>query len=686
MITSVKLGNFLSHKDTELTFDNGVTVFIGDNGAGKSSVIDAMTFALFGKTTRGNHEGTIRDGENQAVTQIHFDVNGKTYHAIKKTRGKTSSHQLLDGNSSPITITADKTEEEIKKIIGMDYETLGIASIVPQGELSQIIQSKNGRKLRDLIDKVIGTGKYSAAGDGLSDGIAAFREDLREKYDNTDQDVDKIQREINDADQIISESKPEKEKLEEVAESFKEKIKKLQEQKEELSVNHEKILHLRDKENDVWKTVKREISSLANNNQENSKIIQRCEESFVVIQEKSNTEDIWNSKNNTKKNIEEKIAVIDQKLHTCEDHKDIAGKIQFSDGECPICNTKDVTVGEEYQMEHINKELKKIESEKTNLRNELSNIQVQIDEITSKIKEIEYAENTIKNSPIKNNEQLNDWKNNLKLNQNRNYELEKIIESSDLSPKLVEFVPDLDQTFLDIEKLQKEIKDFKHEEYKKVEQELQTVNSENQDILMQIGTIAEKINSAEASIKKNMPILEEMKLASKYVENLEKIKSSIFSKTSETVTGARNFAVETISRNASQYLEELKTEIKHLELFQEGSSIKIQCHTTNGQRPVTNLSGGEQVCVALAVRLGMSDLMIKSPLKIMVLDEPTAYLDKTHRAYFVDVIQELTRLMNKKQNFQFIIITHDDEIWESAQVGTRYKFTSTSDGTEVSKL
>ena len=123
MITSVKLGNFLSHKDTELTFDNGVTVFIGDNGAGKSSVIDAMTFALFGKTTRGNNEETIRDGENQAVTQIHFEVNGKTYHAIKKTQGKTSSHQLLDGNSSPIAITADKTEEEIKKIIGMDYET-----------------------------------------------------------------------------------------------------------------------------------------------------------------------------------------------------------------------------------------------------------------------------------------------------------------------------------------------------------------------------------------------------------------------------------------------------------------------------------------------------------------------------------------------------------------------------------
>jgi exonuclease SbcC len=686
MITSVKLDNFLSHRDTELTFDNGVTVFIGGNGAGKSSIIDAMTFALFGETTRGRNEEVIRDGENQAVTQIYFEVNGKKYQAIKKILKNNSPHQLLDSNSSPIATGTEKVSEEIKKIIGMDYETLGIASIVPQGELSGIIQSSNGRKLRDLIDKVIGTGKYSAAGDGLSEGITAFRNYLREKYNNTDQDVDKIQQEINDAEQIISESKPQKEKLEKVAESFKEKIKKLQEKKEELSVNYEKIMHLSDKESDVWKTVKREISSLATNNQEHSKIIQRCEESFSIIKEKSKTEDVLNSKNHKKKDVEQKIAELDQKLHTYEDHREIAGKIQFSDGECPICHTKDAIVDPEYQMEHIKQELKKIESEKTSLTKDSSSIQKQIDEIISKIKEIEYAENTIKNSPIKNNEQLSVWKNNLKLNQNKNNELEKIVESSDLSLKLVEFVPDLSQTFLDIEKLQKEIKDFKHEEYDKVEQELQTVNSENQQILIQIGKMAEKINSANASIKKNMPILEEIKLAGRYVENLEKIKNSIFSKTSETVIGARNFAVEIISRNASQYLEELKTEIKHVELFQEGSSIKIQCHTTNGQRPVSNLSGGEKVCVALAVRLGMSDLMIKSPLKIMVLDEPTAYLDKTHCDYFVDVIQQLTSFMNRKQNFQFIIITHEDGIWESAKVGTIYKFTLTSDGTEVSRL
>jgi len=686
MITSVKLDNFLSHKDTELTFDNGVTVFIGGNGAGKSSIIDAMTFALFGKTRRGTNEETIRDGESQAATQIYFEVNGKKYQAIKKIQKNNSPHQLLDNNSLPIAIGDKKVSEEIKKIIGLDYDTLGIASIVPQGQLTEIIQSDSGVKLRSLIDKVIGTGKYSSADKGLGEGITAFREYLTEKYNNTDKDVENVQMEINHAKKIISDSKPQKEKLEKIAESFKEKIKKLQEKKEELSVKHEKIVHLNDKETNVWKAIKQEISSLSNHNEEHSEIIQKCEESFGVIVAKSRTEDMLNSKNHKKKDIDKKISECDGRLLKYNDRKNVAGKIEFSDGECPICHTKDVTVDPEYQIEHIRQELKKIESEKTSMTKESLDMEEQIVEIIKKIKEIEYAENTIKNNPIKNSKQLEDWKNDLKLNQNRNNELEKIVESSDLSPKLVEFMPNLSQTFLDIEKLQKEIRDFKHEEYQQVEQELQTVNSENQDTHMQIGQVAEKINSADEGIKKNIPILEEIKLAKKYVENLEKIRTSIFSTKSETIIGARNFAVESISRNASQYLEQLKTGIKHLELFQDGNSIKIQCHTNNGQRPIKNLSGGEQVCVALAIRLGMSDLMIKSSLKIMVLDEPTAYLDDAHCEYFVDAIQQLTNFMNEKQNFQFIIITHDEDIWKNAKVGTIYKFTSTSDGTEVSRL
>ena len=77
MIRSIELVNFLAHSNTELEFDNGATVFVGDNGAGKSSIIDAITFSLFGKHTRKNNKSLIRIGTNQGFVKIGFSANGK---------------------------------------------------------------------------------------------------------------------------------------------------------------------------------------------------------------------------------------------------------------------------------------------------------------------------------------------------------------------------------------------------------------------------------------------------------------------------------------------------------------------------------------------------------------------------------------------------------------------------------
>lgn len=60
MITSVELGNFISHSETKLNLEEGVTVFVGRNGAGKSSIIDAITFALFGEHTRKSNKSLDR--------------------------------------------------------------------------------------------------------------------------------------------------------------------------------------------------------------------------------------------------------------------------------------------------------------------------------------------------------------------------------------------------------------------------------------------------------------------------------------------------------------------------------------------------------------------------------------------------------------------------------------------------
>src|SRR3970040_1726240 len=94
MITAVELGNFLSHSDTTLEFDKGVTVFVGNNGAGKSSIIDAITFALFGQHTRKSNKGLIKRGTNHAFAKVIFNLNGKQYRAERKidTKGELDSN------------------------------------------------------------------------------------------------------------------------------------------------------------------------------------------------------------------------------------------------------------------------------------------------------------------------------------------------------------------------------------------------------------------------------------------------------------------------------------------------------------------------------------------------------------------------------------------------------------------
>ena len=85
MIESVKIRDFLSHKDTMINLENSTSVFVGNNGTGKSSVVDAITFALFGKHTRKNNKGLIRRGANIAFVQVIFTIDGtilKINHSI----------------------------------------------------------------------------------------------------------------------------------------------------------------------------------------------------------------------------------------------------------------------------------------------------------------------------------------------------------------------------------------------------------------------------------------------------------------------------------------------------------------------------------------------------------------------------------------------------------------------------
>ncbi len=77
VLESVQLENFVSHRSTALKLNPGITVFIGRNGSGKSSVIDAITFALYGEHTRGHNRNLVRRGSESSMVRLNFRIDSE---------------------------------------------------------------------------------------------------------------------------------------------------------------------------------------------------------------------------------------------------------------------------------------------------------------------------------------------------------------------------------------------------------------------------------------------------------------------------------------------------------------------------------------------------------------------------------------------------------------------------------
>ena len=185
--------------NTKMEFENGVTVFVGSNGAGKSSVIDAITFGLFGQHTRKTNKGLIKRGSNQGFAKIGFSINGKQYEAVRKidSKGTLSAKFSETTNGNIVEIAAGERKQfgesmtqEVEKTIGLDFEKLKVASIVQQGELNAIINAKP-KEFKELLNAIIGIDKLDVASESMKIASKEFRKQIRNKvgYDDTHIDI-----------------------------------------------------------------------------------------------------------------------------------------------------------------------------------------------------------------------------------------------------------------------------------------------------------------------------------------------------------------------------------------------------------------------------------------------------------------------------------------------------------------
>jgi len=692
MITSIELGDFLSHSETKLDLENGVTVFVGQNGAGKSSIIDAITFALFGKHTRKSSKGLIRRGSNQGFSKIEFTINGIKYQAVRKidSKGGLAARFSKEVNCEQVEIAVGERKQfgesmtkEVEKTIGLDFEKLKIASIVQQGELNSIIKAKP-KEFKELLNAVIGIDKLDIASNAMKEVSKNFRQRIKEKIGYDDTHVDILQRDLERYQRELAESFPQKEDLKEKQKSLRQEINDLQAKIDRDSPKIEKIKQLESRKRELQAYVKKTIIEIQQEIIEKERRVKDCEECFqyagMRVDFDSKIQKISQAIEETQKKIQE----LTNQAASLKEKQLLAKKLELKDNKCPVCDSVVEKLNPLFQEEHLETELELTQNKIFASQKEKEMYNKKKIEFSEKLQKAINADAILKahsiNSQddiIKIKREIVDKKNNIQsipLSSHNNF-LE--ISQIDSHSKFI---------FENIMQLEEETKNFNEDEFARFKILINEKHLKLSQIDQQIGAINEKISKDEEQIKIIQNAISELIIVKKYMTELDAIHSNVFSRDGSVATSLRSWALNAISAKASEYLTLLNTKIQRIHLTEKARDITIMCYSRKESLDLESLSGGEQVSVALALRLGMADLLGASNLNMMILDEPTTHLDAERKKSLVGVLSQLGNISNSETPMQFIIITHDAEIFEDSTVERIYRFELTEEGSKVTSM
>ncbi len=174
----LELKNFKSHANTTLDFNPGISLIVGENGAGKSTIFEAITFALFKEYSTKTLTDLVRSNKNinekmEMMVKLTFYSNGHTY---RVERGVTLNKSSSKSTSDLYEITAERdvmlasgnkqVDSEIETILSMDSSTFLNAIHIRQGEISDLID-KTPATRKKLIGKLLKLEELEKAYDNL---------------------------------------------------------------------------------------------------------------------------------------------------------------------------------------------------------------------------------------------------------------------------------------------------------------------------------------------------------------------------------------------------------------------------------------------------------------------------------------------------------------------------------------
>src|SRR4051794_2050561 len=160
---ALNLRNFMSYTDVHepLSFEGiHVAVLTGDNGHGKSALLDAITWALWGRARARSVDELIHAGAAEMEVEFEFQLDEHQYRVIRKRqrRGKSGHSDLQfailsDGGYKPLTGgSVTETERLIERTLRMSYETFTSSSFIQQGRADTFTTNSPAERKRVLAE------------------------------------------------------------------------------------------------------------------------------------------------------------------------------------------------------------------------------------------------------------------------------------------------------------------------------------------------------------------------------------------------------------------------------------------------------------------------------------------------------------------------------------------------------
>jgi exonuclease SbcC len=674
-IEIVQLENIRSHIKSTVPFTRGFNCLVGGLGCGKSSVMYAVDFALFGDSIGRSFDYLLREGADSGKVMIQFKHNGSTYKLIRglKRKGKSINQdfeelKLFEDEKLVASMKTDAIAEQLKAITGLDKDLYREIVWFRQEHLKELLDAAPRDRQRRL-DELFGLSDFEVAWSN----IAQYQRD----YD-TEKRVYEKDPNVNGLEKLSNDYNRAGEEFTLLEMDLENSTQKLSIAKKALDEANSKLKQLEEKKLAVEELKRKEAkltANITNMNNTFSSLNQRIEGKKSIVDNLIQRQNSLDSQikicldkleqaglpvNQPMEQLGSCLAGFDDKISSLKAEQEATSRSMQTDqkrvvqlaeeSKCPLCIqplTGEYKSGMLTRIQQENFEREKVINQ---LRIEVTNLQK-----TKNVASEAYASLqtcATRNADLK--ARIIEEETNLT---NLSSELdEKQKFDADLHSQLemVQFeIAKFNISDLDTARMERE---YTFKQYYVVESNLRTKENRKKDLAQRLDDTKERINIAQEKIERIEKIRKTLEVLGAIRDAYRSIQPKL---RCEFVKILRNFV--------QQVLDSLVGgEGPMLNVVIDETYTPYVKSETGVDREVNNLSGGERTLLAFAYRLGLGQIIMQSRtghgLGMLMLDEPTENLGSEDGS-----IERLAEAISRfKAIEQIIAVTHSEAFADKA--------------------